>query len=286
MVRSGRSWQGWAVGVLGGALLGMGLGACGSSAPASQPISGRPTSSSSGSASSGSSGTWPALVTSAMAQVVGRTTGLPLEAPRVLPGPAQGPGAANSATVQARAQSYAVDLYACPEALPVNSPGIGVGSCGALDQYVGSFGGQAEGSQAAALAALPAAAGAPPSGPSGACPSTSQVDLGSGVRATVRATAGGPCSVVWQQGAWQVHLLGDLSDWTPLGRQIAQDLEQQALPGTRGELFCDIAPDGDHTSLAWLVGTDLYQASVYHAALPTLALARAMAPYPARGSSR
>lgn len=83
------------------------------------------------------SGSWPAVSTNAMSYA--RTgTAVPLEAPATLP--AAGCCAANSARVHAGGTYYAVGLYGCPTALPVNNPGIVRGTCGALASVYGGFG--------------------------------------------------------------------------------------------------------------------------------------------------
>ena len=82
---------------------------------------------------------WPAVVAEAM-NYAQRRTSVPPEAPRALPRAGPVP---SSAQVSARPSEYSVALYGCRSALPVNHPGIGVGTCGTMADYYGYFQGNA-----------------------------------------------------------------------------------------------------------------------------------------------
>jgi hypothetical protein len=81
---------------------------------------------------------WPVVISKAMSYARTRTA-VPLVAPARLA--AAGP-VPNSAQVYAGSY-YAVALYGCPAALPVNNPGIGIGTCGDMADYYGYFQGNA-----------------------------------------------------------------------------------------------------------------------------------------------
>lgn len=225
---------------------------------------------------------WPQVITQAMMYVRKRGISVRLEAPTSLAGPPSSSNLPNSAIARAGANYYTVLLYSCPSPLPLNDPGIGSGSCGAMESVYGGFGGERYPSPAAAASALASKAGEPPSSvlDLAACPTTQQVPLQARMAATVRSHAGRDCEVVWHEGHWKFTLYGDLTRWTVLAHRVVSYLDQHLLPGTRGDLFTDLAGDGDHTSTAWVLGNSVYFADVYHQVVPDLALAVAMAPYP------
>ncbi len=248
------------------------------SAPTTSAATGGSTTSTTSTTSTGSTAgasSWPALVAEAMASVRGRTN-VPLEAPRQLPG--QGGYGPNSATVQVDAGSYEVGLYHCPSALPVGDKGIGTGSCGALDNYFGGFGGRAYTSDAAATAALASDASGNPA-PTG-CPTATTVELQTGIAAAVHSGGAGPCEVTWEEGKWHFELTGDLSGWRAIAAPMVSYLDHHLLPETRGDFSADLAPDGQHTGLAWTDGRYVHTASSYHGALAALSLAVNTAVYP------
>ena len=228
-------------------------------------------------------GPWPEVVAQAMAYVEVRAS-VRLEAPRELPPAGLVP---NSAQVSASTTRYAVALYHCVPALPVDHAGIGVGSCGAMANYYGHFEGRSYRAPAAALASLHF--------PAPSCPHQSAVVLAGGVVATLYSAPWpeGNCEVTWRAGHWSFMLNGDLNggthgDHTVPWRQVADEtvsyLRGRSLPGAHGYMESDIAADGLHTSTFWQLGRFVYGAGTYHGAVPALALAMAMAPYP--GASR
>ncbi len=239
---------------------------------------------------------WPALVRQAMGYAAPRTR-VPLEAPTGRLWPTGRPGGPNSARVTAGADRYEVEIYTCPQPLPLNAPGIGKGLCGDMASIYGGFGGQAFPTANRASASLYSAAGAPPSSPADmageGCPKSRPVPLGDGVVATLYY---GPqpslnCGATWHEGSWAFSLSGDLNGgtggdhsapWEPIARGEVAYLAAHRVGGAAEGVFSgDIAPDGSHTSLAWRTGTDVYNASLYHG--DALALAASMAPYPRLG---
>ncbi|GEM_PF-2552984 len=224
---------------------------------------------------------WPKVVQEAMAYVRPRAH-VPLEAPRWLPSAG---GVPNSAQAYA-GQYYGVALYRCPAPLPVNSPGVGTGRCGAMASYYGYFQGHRYPTARTAVSALPNA-----SASLAGCTRTARATLSPGVVAEVHSggTGGGDCAVTWSHRGWQFQLTGDLGNgqgsgraapWHQVAASILGYLAHHALPPGPGVLQCDMAGDGLHTGLYWVEGSDLYVASAYHSALAAISLAEAMAPYP------
>jgi hypothetical protein len=225
---------------------------------------------------------WPAVISTAMSYARARTA-VPLMAPARLP--AAGP-VPNSAQVHAGGSYYAVALSGCPAALPVNSPGIGAGSCGALASIYGAFGGNAYRSAAAAVASLPEPSAADRAG----CADATRVPLPAGIVATLYTdpAAHRNCEAIWRQGGWRFELTGDLNGgtggdgtepWPGVAASIISYLAHHHLPRTPGFLESDIAGDGLHTGLYWALGRDVYSASAYHGATPAISLAIAMTRY-------
>jgi len=226
---------------------------------------------------------WLPVVAAAMADV--GTPPLPLLAPMGFSVEASAP---NSATVARSPRGYEVSLFTCPAPLPVNSPGIGSGTCGAMDDVYGGFGGTAYPSAAAAAAALPTA----PVAPAG-CSATSTAEA-SGGGLTVLATlwqspSAKICQVSWRSGAWTFVLEGDLGEgnagngtvaWTDVAASMLSQLARAPLPGEPGVVSADVAPDGIHTTCSFVLGTDLYTASAFHQATEALALTGTLLPYP------
>jgi hypothetical protein len=225
---------------------------------------------------------WPAVISKAMNYARTRTA-VPLMAPARLP--AAGP-VPNSAQVYAGSY-YAVALYGCPAALPVNNTGIGIGTCGDMADYYGYFQGNAYRSAAAAVASLPEPSTAEVPG----CPAATRVTLPTGIVATLYAdpAAHRNCEAIWREGGWLFELTGDLNGgtggdgtepWHRVAAIIISYLGSHHLPRTHGFFECDIAGDGLHTGLYWALGRDVYYVSAYHGATPAISLAIAMTRYP------
>ncbi len=276
-------------GILGGmsrqttrmaALAVIGLLAAGPAAVAVTPAAA--AASMSGSAIGRTSVRWPVVISKAMSYARTRTA-VPLMAPARLP--AAGP-VPDSARVHA-GRYYAVALYGCPAALPVNNPGIGTGTCAGMADYYGSFQGNAYRSAAAAVAALPGASAVDQAD----CPGVTRVPLSPAITATLYTDPAthANCAAVWSEGRWRFQLTGDLNGgtggdgtepWHDVAASIVSYLGSHRLPGTRGLVECDIAPDGLHTGLYWALGRDVYNASTYHGATAAISLAIAMTAYP------
>ncbi|HTV12578.1 MAG TPA: hypothetical protein VME20_12040 [Acidimicrobiales bacterium] len=233
-----------------------------------------------GTSARGTPSSWPAVVDEAM-NYLQRRTRVPLEAPRALPGAGPVP---SSAQASASRSEYSVALYGCPSALPVNNPGIGTGVCGTMADYYGYFRGNAYADVAGALGALRL--------PAPTCPDKAAVPLAAGVVATLYSgpSPEGNCEAVWHEGHWSFALTGDLDGgtrgdatvpWHQVANEVISYLRGRSLPGAQGYMESDIAGDGLHTGAYWQLGRDVYVASTYHGALAALALAKAMAPYPA-----
>jgi hypothetical protein len=279
---------------LGGALAG-GLAGCGSSAPVGAPT----TTSTPGTATPATSSTtptttststttppavsWPPLILAAMGRVP-NTTSVPLQAPKLLPASSVEP---NSAKVTTSSSTYRVALYGCPSALPVNSAGVGTGTCGEMASFYGGFGGEAYVSAAAAAAAMTtdASEAAPPQ-PGGTRSTTA--GLGHGVSATLWSRPGaGNCDASWRQQGWRFVLTGEVTaatdsagSWTAVATSLVDQVAATRLPGTAGVLVVDNAPDGEHTSVFWQEGADVYSGGLYHGADMSVALTVELAPYP------
>lgn len=255
-------------------------GLCGLALPAPTAAA-RPATSATiaGTSATGTPADWPAVVAEAM-NYAQRRTSVPPEAPRALPRAGPVP---SSAQVSARPSEYSVALYGCRSALPVNHPGIGVGTCGTMADYYGYFQGNAYDDPGAALGTLRL--------PAPACPDRSSVPLAAGVIATLYSgpSPEGNCEAVWHVGHWAFALIGDLNGgthgdatvpWRRVASELVSYLRGRSLPGAHGYVESDIAGDGLHTGVYWQRGRDVYVASTYHGALAALALAIAMAPYP------
>jgi hypothetical protein len=233
---------------------------------------------------------WPPLVVAAMERVH-PVAGLRPEAPTSLPGPtASLPSTANSAWVENVSGGYLVSLFACPDPLPVDSPNVGTGACGAMSSIYGSFGARKLASPEAAAALV-----SPARTPGSPCVATT-VTVATGIPATLYVTPGDPlaCELRWTEGTWSFLLEGGLSaqrtatptpldgaaPWGPIARSIVRQGVARSLLRARGTLVADVAPDGIHTSLRWAMGDTVYQAGAEHGAALALALADSMAPHP------
>lgn len=283
------------------------LAACGAATGAAAPGRARSSSTTSPPSTSSTPGQvsrsaasqtrWPPLVLAAMADLH-PVPHIPLEAPASLPGAPLPP---NAALPSATAAGYQVSLYHCPEALPVGSPAIGTGSCGAMASVYGSFGGRAFATADAATAEV-----APPATPAAPCNQITTVSLGSGVTATVYAADGSPlaCEVTWARGPWTFVLEGAPTrlpnglapttsstpssasvpsggiPWGPVATAILAQVARTPLPAAPGVLVADLAPDGVHTTLRWAIGEAVYLVGVEHGAAQAVALASAMRAYP------
>ena len=209
------------------------------------------------------SGAWPALLSQGITAAPMTFDGA-LVAPTVLP-------RGNSATVSITADTYSVALYQCPTAEAVNSPAIGVGSCGALTNMAEAFGATQYGSSAAMQQAT--AYQTPPGRPLPA-------PLLGGITAEqwVAPGATAPLELAWRDAGWRVVVAGPSAFST--ANQLAPLLAHYHWPSTTGLLTVDASGGTRHTSLQWAVGDTVYFTSSSHHPAHALAMAAAMKRYP------
>lgn len=223
---------------------------------------------------------WPALVRRAMAVVEKKVpAGLVLEAPKELPA---APGVVNAAQVRVSPKGFTVSLFHCPTALGVDSPGIGTGTCGGMENLDGSFGAEEAPSDAAARSLLRRA-----DHPERACSARDQVLLQPGLWATVDVdpSTGMSCQASWRQDTWTFVIVGTIGSpssggWLALAKAAAATLDVHPLPPDAGVVSVDLAPDGAHSDARWTVGRTVEDASEYHGLLADLTLVRAMDRWP------
>lgn len=107
--------------------------------------------------------------------------------------------------------------------------------------------------------------------------SSRQRALADGITASVLSPAPGQpaCTVRWAEGKWYVDLVGNTApgQWEPAAEQVVAYLHTHLLPPVSGFMSVDLAGDGEHTTLAWPEGSDLYFAGDYHDAVGAAALA-------------
>ncbi len=231
---------------------------------------------------------YPPPVNQAVDYLSSRVQGIPIVAPEQLP-PASNRRPL-SAQVRYAPGSYAISLYACVTAEPLNSSHIGTGSsCGAMADYYGSFGGQKLPSSQAAEKALRqyAAPDAPPPTCQQTLPVRSSAKLGDNVTASVSSCPAGPSTwAMWTEGGWSIELMdaGPASgSWQSVAMTLATYLASKSPPSGAADLVVSVAPDGNHSECAWVSGSDLYDATNYHSAESAAALAAsASTPHQAR----
>ncbi len=212
--------------------------------------------------------TFPPLVAQALSRLSGQGS-LLLWGPGVLP-------RGNSARTTTGAGSFAVNVFACPTPEPLNSPAMGQGDCGAMASFAESFGSTVYSSASAALAHLP---GPPLNSLSGYAsrPMALPGNL-TGTRwlLTGMSGPGDTLAIRWQEGDWTIWVLG--TNVRGAAEAVAVALQQYRLPPHPGVLVVDSAPDGQHTSLEWTVGSAVYQAGASHQAVHAIEMAATGAP--------
>ncbi|MDA8199785.1 MAG: hypothetical protein M0Z54_10270 [Thermaerobacter sp.] len=208
-------------------------------------------------------GAWPRLLSLGITAAPMTFDGA-LVAPTVLP-------RGNSATVSITADTYSVAFYQCPTAEAVNSPAIGVGSCGTLASMAEAFGATRYSSSAALQQAT--VYQTPPGQPLPA-------PLLGGIMAQqwVAPGATAPLEVAWQNAGWHVVVAGPSAFAT--ANQLAPVLAHYHWPSPTGLLTVDASGGTRHTSLAWAVGDTVYFTSSSHHPAHALAMAAAMKRYP------
>lgn len=210
---------------------------------------------------------WPSLVTQALSAVP-RTFASELLAPTVLP-------RGNSASVAVDGTAYSVTVYACAAPEPVNSPLIGLGTCGTTRNFAEAFGGT---TYASSLALDQATVYQTPPGPFHAIALPGGI---SGQRWMASNATGKPSTleIAWRLPGWHVVVSGNVAI-RQTARTVARLLQHYRLPPGPGLLTVDAEADGLHTSLQWAVHDTLYFASATHTPAHALAMAASMQAYP------
>lgn len=196
-----------------------------------------------------------------------------------------------SATVRVTSEGWAVGLFRCPSQLPLNSAGIGTGACGAMDNVFGDVRLERTGSPSAAHAALDAAVDLAAVRPCLDGETAAKVALGSGQvgsvrRADVPGATTSACVLAWSHGAWRIFLSGNPSTTAleAAGRPLASALVSHPLPEGGGIVAVDVAPDGDHTTIAWNEGDDVVVVSTREDPVEAVAVAASLRPVSSAGS--
>lgn len=242
-------------------------------AAGSRPVAGR--------TSSGATRTaLPPLAASVAAWLRAHTT-LPVVVPSVLPPDL-------SATVRVTSNGWVVGLFHCPSRLSLNAPGIGTGACGAMDSVFGDLRLERTGSPSAAQATLDAVVDLGAVQPCLDGEIVARVAIGPGQMASVRrADASGPtasaCVMTWSHDSWRIFLSGTSSTAAleAAGRPLASALVSHPLPGSGGIVAVDVAPDGDHTTIAWDEGDDVLVVSLREDPSEAVAVAASLRPFSA-----
>ena len=213
---------------------------------------------------------FPALVASALRKIAG-TTQIPLWGPTTLP-------RGNSAIAKSTQQSFTVNIFACPVAEPINSSQIGQGNCGAMASFAEGFGASEYPSPQAALDALPQS---PITNLSNLQLMSQSLPGGLTAQRWVRSGSHGPGSTIalrWQEGDWTLWISGG-SGLRQTAISVTEDLQHYRLPPHQGSLLIDAAPDGQHTSLSWVIGSTVYDANSMHQALHAIEIAASSQPF-------
>ncbi len=87
---------------------------------------------------------------------------------------------------------------------------------------------------------------------------------------------GDTIAIHWQEGDWTIWVTG--TEVRGAAETVAVALQQYRLPPYPGVLVVDSAPDGQHTSLEWAVGTVVYQVGATHQAVHAIEMAATGAP--------
>lgn len=179
------------------------------------------------------------------------------------------------------AGGYIVGLYYCPAPYPLNDPRMAA-DCEAAYRTVGGFGAVPQPSPAAAVGARQQLASMPPADP---CPAGSPTtdEYGQAVATCGRLPAGspapGPAEASWQEGEWSfVYQMGNGATVASATGALIQELKTVALPPYPGWFSVQEGGDGEHTTLAWAVGSTDYTLYDYHSALEGALLASRMRP--------
>ncbi len=210
---------------------------------------------------------FPPLVATILSGMAG-TTHASLWGPTVLP-------RGNSAKTSSTFGQFSAQIFACPTAEPVNGPKVGQLNCGTMASFAESFGSSVYSNNNAARETLPP----PPVSGLSALPQTTQF-LPGHLKA-VRWYSGNPANsgttvaIKWQEGDWTVWVYGGTGLWNT-ALMVTRELERYRLPAHLGIMIVDAAPDGQHTSLAWVVGNTVYRAGAMHQSLHAIVVAASM----------
>ncbi len=209
---------------------------------------------------------WPTLVLQSLGLIQGHTA-------VALMGPASVPRG-NSAKVSFSASQYTVNVFQCPAADPINSSAIGHGLCGAMASFAEGFGATRYPSHAAAQAAL---AYQPPSG----TPVTMSLPGGlTGSRWRISGQTGphNTATIVWHEGNWTLVVSGGPPEQSS-ALLVTHLLQHYRLPPHTGLLTVDVAGDGLHTSVQWVLGSTVYFTSAMHNPAHAIIMAASIEPF-------
>lgn len=218
---------------------------------------------------------FPPLVATILSHVQ-ETTNAPLWGPTVLP-------RGNSAKTLSTSHSFSSQIFACPVAEPLNGPGVGQSNCGAMMSVAENFGSTVYSSHIASRAALRAVQPPPFVRDLSSHLRTTQL-LPGGIQAKrwfsgQTANSGTTIAVNWQEGDWTLWVYGGTGLWNT-AVTVTRQLQRYRLPPYPGTLIVDAAPDGQHTSLTWLEGNAIYQATATHQTLHAIVIAASMNKFP------
>jgi hypothetical protein len=218
---------------------------------------------------------FPAPVRQALAYLAGRTN-LPLAGPAQLDASdplsaLTAPGSPDGTATPAPAAGYQVGLYFCQPALGLNDPRIAT-KCNFAVTTKGSFGVIPEASHAAALAALPGVVSmggianamkpCPAGSPTVAVLNQHVATCGSQPGSSVPATAS------WTEGEWTiVYALNAPQTVAQAVSPLIRQLNHEFLPAAPGWIGVDEGGDGEHATVAWAEGADVYTDFDYHDAV-------------------
>lgn len=212
---------------------------------------------------------WPLSVSQSLDLVTGHTQ-------PALMGPVSLPRG-NSVKVSFSSTQYAVNVFDCPTAEPINSSLIGQGVCGAMASFAEGFGAKLYPTAAAARDALryqtPPGSPVPMNLPGGLTGRRWRIRGQSGPRSTEE--------IVWHEGDWTIVVSGGSPERSS-AMLVAHLLQQYLLPPYPGLLTVDVAGDGLHTSVEWALGSTVYSTSAMHNPAHAVIMASSMKPFPTK----
>lgn len=182
----------------------------------------------------------------------------------------------NSVDVLFSASAYTVNLFQCPTPEPVNSSKIGHGMCGAMASFAEGFGARVYATPGAAQ--QDALAYQAPSGP------PIPISLPGGLtgdrwRISGQTRPRSTAAIVWHEGDWTIVVSGGPPERST-AVLVTHLLQQYLLPPHPGLLRVDVAGDGLHTTVTWILGSTVYFTSAMHNPAHAVAMAASFQSYP------